>query len=94
MKEPAVFQKELRLNLAGPEPSRGGERTNVTFRGKTAREQTQQAGLSTMGEREREGERGRGGSWTERNRGREREREGGKEKSERGRKKKRHQTCD
>ncbi len=78
MKEPAVFQKELRLNLAGPEPSRGGERTNVTFRGKTAREQTQQAGLSTMGEREREREGGEGHGQRETEEEREREREGRK----------------
>lgn len=72
MKEPAVLQKESRLNPTGPEPSRGGERTTVTSRGKKVREQTQQAGLSTKGERE--GREGRGGLGTERNRGRERER--------------------
>lgn len=33
-KSPVVFQKELWLNLTGPEPSRGGERTIVTFWGK------------------------------------------------------------
>lgn len=75
MKEPTVFQKELRLNLSGPEPNRGGERTTLTLKGKKAREE-KPTGRLVHQRRERRRATERGGLGSERNRGRAREREG------------------
>lgn len=74
-KEPTDLQKALKLNLAGPEPRRGKERTAVTFRGKGAmHERERQRERGRERERERVGRAGLGQRETEEERGQERQR--------------------